>query len=216
MPIIKPDPTKPIVLLDIDGVAASFIDGALHELRHLPTRRHHTFTHDDVVGYRIEDHLKLTADEVRVWRARFERPGFCAKLPVYAGAAEGVAALQAVANVMPVTAPYASATWAAEREHWIETHLGIDRAWVTQTEQKWLCAGDVLIDDKPDNLHAWKVRHPAGLAILWDQSHNRHEAWGAEDGVRTNDWSEVRDMVSVIAQRVNSRGVFGAPMAYRP
>jgi 5'(3')-deoxyribonucleotidase len=196
MPVLIPDPNKPIVLVDVDGPLADFNGGALNELRYLPGRRDHNFTHKDVVSYRLETCLGLEQGEMRALKQRWTRPGFCVNLPVQPGAQEAIDQLKSIANVYPVTAPFDSPTWAAEREAWLEKHFDIDRVAVVQTEQKWLVDGHVLIDDKAPNLRPWAARFPRGIAVLWDMESNANEPW---DGVRTQNWSVVINVVKALA-----------------
>jgi 5'(3')-deoxyribonucleotidase len=192
VPIILPDPDKSTVLLDADGVLINTIGGALHTLRDVPGHRDHAFIHDDVTGYKMEHCLGLSDVDAKHWLQLWCRPGFCAGLPPYPAAVEALPELMQIANVFVVTAPFAATSWTAEREWGLKEHFGIDRARVSHSELKWLFRGDMLVDDKVENLEPWWAHNPNGLPVLWKQRYNVASDW---TGMSTNDWNDIIKLV---------------------
>lgn len=174
---------KPKVLLDVDGVLADFLTPALGILGRLTGRswRAEEITSWDlfeIVGKRWEEPFFETCAV----------PGFAAALEVCGGAKEAVAVLREISDLYVVTSPmHLSPTWTYEREEWIRSHFGIGGNRIVHTAAKYLCVGDVFVDDRPYNVQKWRYEHPSGLGILWDAPYNR-----LERGLpRTSDWSDV-------------------------
>lgn len=204
---------KPTVLLDVDGVLADFISGALANLKRLFDI---DGKHDHVINWHFETCFGLTSAQAKQLHDSWTEPGFCAGLPPYVGAVDGVNALREYANVYPLTAPFNSVPWVSERDAWLGKHFGFSRKAITHTEAKYLVKGDVFVDDKTEHVIAWQAAHPQGVGILWAQPYNvdsvlpkpkafalgavnAHEFTGpAWDGLRTNDWSEVLAIVKAM------------------
>ena len=55
-------------------------------------------------------------------------------------------------EVLVVTAPFDTDYWAREREVWLRRNLGFKRSEVMSVSRKERVHGDVLVDDKVDNL----------------------------------------------------------------
>lgn len=192
--------SRPIVLLDSDGVLSAFTAGYLDVIWALTGERHEV---EEVDRWDLHECPFFVELDKRshfgkppgTLRARVEErisgpPGFCAGLRPLPGAREGVAALQAVADVYVVTSPWwSSPHWLAERTAWLHAHMGIPAARVIHASAKHLVTGDVLVDDKPGNVRTW--RH--GVGLLWDAHHNR----GAEtaDLTRVSTWDAVLEAV---------------------
>lgn len=169
--------TRPIVLLDTDGVLADFVQVFLDFLKTRPAYRDHTWTHEHVTQFDICKALGLPG---QVW-SDFVRwlngPGRLSLFPVLEGAHEGVKRLQEVAEVYVVTSPLSGVpTWAAERDHWLESRLGIPTSRVIHTAAKHLIFGDILVDDRIDNVAAWQKAWPQSRGLLWDAPWNRSDA----------------------------------------
>lgn len=174
---------KPRVLLDVDGVLADFLTPAVVILRRLTGKPYrpedfHTWDLFETVGSEWE----------KPFFRECNRPGFAASLDPYPGAREGVLALRAVSELYIVTSPaHHSATWTYERERWLEKHFDIPPNRVVHTSAKYLCRGDLFIDDRPLNVEKWAAEHPTGKAILWDAPYNR----SATHLSRVTDWLDV-------------------------
>jgi len=171
------------ILLDIDGVAANFIEGCRPEAERLTGRSVH---HDDVDQFMIEAALGLDAEQTKALYAQVMQEGWCRSLPAYEYAKECVAEISKRADVVPVTSHYLdSKTWVWERDEWIVEHLGIPKTNVIHTHRKFQVDGDVLIDDKPSHLRMWWDRRPAKRAVLFERRYNVRDDWC---GLRASSW----------------------------
>jgi 5'(3')-deoxyribonucleotidase len=170
---------RPSVLLDVDGVCADFVEatrvalGGMWFLSDVPT-----WDFSTVPGFDSEE-------AHRVWR----QEGFCASIPPYRGAFEGVADLMQIADVTFVTSPMLSSPhWMFERAEWLALHF--PPAPVIFAKDKSPIHGDYLIDDRTKHLRAWRW----GEAICWDAPYNRD--WM---GRRAHGWS---DLLGYIKRRM--------------
>jgi len=188
---------KPIVLLDVDGVLADFVGASLRFLR---DRFGLHYTPEQVTEWNLERALKLEPHVYKALCAEFEREDFCTDIEPYPGAVDGVWALRdAGCRVLAVTAPWwSSPTWVHDRSQWLVQHLGFRRDDLHHTSNKASVRGDVLVEDKPETIAAWKVEHPMGAGILWDRPHNR--TWPATDMVRTTRWDDVLRIADLAAR----------------
>jgi 5'(3')-deoxyribonucleotidase len=174
-------------LLDVDGVLADFIGGALQIVNDLFGTAH---VREDVTQFDIAASLGLTAEQGAVMkRAIGAMPRFAGALRVLDGAVEAVRQLHQIAEIYIVTSPWNSnPTWCHDREAWLDRHFGILHARVIHTSAKHLVAGDILVDDKTSTLEQWRAAHPIGIAVQWATPHNRCDAW---DGASTSSWDEL-------------------------
>ncbi len=181
--------TKPVVLLDVDGVLADIITASLPIVQRLTGRQH---VHDDVIDWSIADSLGLTADQAETFYVTWRCRGFCRSIPPYAGAVAAIERLRSVAVVHPVTSPFNSDYWVGEREAWLQDHFGFDRKDIVHTEAKHLISGDVFIDDKPSHVVRWQKANAADVGVLWHQPYNQSDPWG---GARARSWNDVITLV---------------------
>ena len=183
----------PEVLLDIDGVAANFIEGCRPAAERIVGR---TFHHDDIDQWLIEKALGMDDVQTQELYRHIIEEGWCRALPAYEHARESVARIREYAVVVPLTAHFhESKTWAWERDEWILAHLGIPKTDVIHTHRKFQVDGDVLIDDKPSHLRAWRARRPSRCAVLFHRTYNKGDGW---DGPGFGSWVDLeaylRDM----------------------
>jgi 5'(3')-deoxyribonucleotidase len=174
------------ILLDVDGVLADFLTPAIVILRRLTGK---PWTHQDMPTWDLFD---VVGHE---WEKRFfqecGRRGFAESLDVYAGAREGVAQLQQISDIYIVTSPMQhNPTWTYERESWLQKHFEIPASKVVHTSAKYLCRGDILVDDRPANVEKWIAQHPNGIGLLWDQPYNRSQTHLR----RASSWQQVLDV----------------------
>jgi 5'(3')-deoxyribonucleotidase len=167
-----------IILVDVDGVLADFT-GAVREW--------------DLFALYPEDLQSMI-------KRRISDPGFCAELKVLPGAEEGVRELVQLGDVYAVTSPWwSSPTWPYERTRWLDRWFGMPADRVVQTSAKQLVFGDVMIDDRPENLIEWRscqqARGWCTRAVLVDAPYNQgraelaHRAHGWGDVVeKTREW----------------------------
>jgi 5'(3')-deoxyribonucleotidase len=167
--------TLPEVLLDIDGVAANFIEGCRPVAEHLIGR---SFHHDDIDQWLIEKALGMDDAQTKALYFQVMEEGWCRTLPVYEQARECVAKIREYATVIPLTAHFHdSKTWVWERDEWILEHLGISKIDVIHTHRKFQVDGDVLIDDKTSHLQRWQARRPSCRAVLFQRKYNENDGW---------------------------------------
>lgn len=177
------------VLLDCDGVLADFVGPVLAALNaELGT----SFTPDQVTEYDIPKALGLDDKRRRLFYMLANKMAVIDQ-PVLPGAVAGVRRLREIADVYVVTAPWVGhTTWASERFAWLYHQLGISFRNVVITTAKYLCVGDVFVDDKTSTLVEWGERHPDGIAVQWQATHNRNDGWY---GFSTNDWESLAQLV---------------------
>lgn len=183
---------KPVILLDIDGVAANFIAGCLPYIFDITGREH---THDDVDKFMIEKALGLDEEQTKRLYEHVCSEGWVRGLPPYEDAKAGVASLREFADVVPVTAPFwTSKHWVIERYEWILEQLGIPQIEVIHAHAKFRIAGDMLIDDKMSHLVTWANAphnvHSVGVPVLFKRRYNENEHFPVEirQGYRVGDW----------------------------
>ena len=173
----------PEVLLDIDGVAASFIEGCRTTAEQLIGR---SFHHDDIDQWLIEKALGMDEAQTQALYRTVTSEGWCRALPVYEHAKEAIAKIREYATVIPLTSHHHdSKTWAWERDEWILEHLGIPKVDVIHTHRKFQVDGDVFIDDKPSHLRLWLARRPRRRAVLFQRRYNEADGW---EGPAFADW----------------------------
>lgn len=191
--------SRPVVLCDVDGVIADFASAFLgayerfsgeHVAREVWHRSYDLFeglghaAPDEGLRGRVSDFVASEA--------------FHLELEPFPGAIEGVRALAEVSEVWFVTSPWkGSREWTFLRDRWLcEKFGGVSGltlpGHIIYARKKHLVFGDVLVDDLPENVDAWKARHATGLAVLWATGHN--DVPGAYD-LRIRDWGEVLQRV---------------------
>lgn len=181
---------KPRVLLDADGVVIDFANPAIKAMEKITGKPVPDDVLEDWDMFRSYD--KETQGK---FYKEFNREGWCLDLPVYPGAQEGVEMLRQLADVYFVTSPMFGPHWAYERSLSLIRNFGAKNNQIIHTNAKYICVGDVLVDDKTDHVVKWSLNHPKGHALLWDQPYNRKH----EGSVRVKSWLEVRAVVSAVA-----------------
>lgn len=172
------------VLLDVDGVLADF---HRHAIETIPEVAAYGYTSESFPTWNVRG--ILTPEEGDHAERVFAQSGWCATIPTYHGAREGLDRIRQVAEVFFVTAPYPSDSWMPERAAWLEREMGSDdRHWVF-THAKHLCVGDVFVDDKVENVLNWHRFHPQALSVVWN-SRAGCLTTPIPDGILvTHDWS---------------------------
>lgn len=160
------------ILVDVDGVCADFLGPVLDTIYEVSGTR---YSREDVNGWNIEECLNLDRDDWAETVKEIQSPGFARKLQPLPHAIESVKKLAQQHEVYFVTADWrGSPTWVYDRNHWLTDHFGALGKRTVHTSQKHLISGNVLIEDKPGNIHGWAVRQK-GHAILFDAPYNRNE-----------------------------------------
>lgn len=183
---------KPRLLMDVDGPIADFVGGVLSAAERIvrePIEREHIRQWDllKIIQERFPDHRHLKVQVVDAIRSA----GFCESLPPAPGAIEGMKNILSMGvDVYFVTSPWdSSPTWVYERTRWITKHFGtyLEKN-IIHTHSKHVIDGDVMVDDKPMNIHNW-LEHCDGAGLLWDMHHNQEaEADGLQ---RVFSWDEL-------------------------
>lgn len=161
---------KPRVLLDCDEVLA---DTTTSILEYINANTGKSFVKADVNQWDVFQavgHPEL--DEQ--WRDDVDRMNLCLSIRPFVGAPRLIHELNKVSDVYVVTAPLDRChTWCSQRYTWLERCFGIPRKRVVFAADKHLIEGDVFVDDKLDNVIDWKMAHPGGDALVFDQPWNR-------------------------------------------
>lgn len=194
--------TRPVVLLDCDGVLADFLGAFLHGVE---MRTRDRIPPSDVTTWDITSSACFGRYAPRDIEAFWDKvcvPGFCANIPVISRAREGVAALKEIADVHVVTTPYrGNDTWEEERVWWLREYFGISSDRVHFAADKSKFAGDVFVDDKYENVEAWARYQLARAypkrpqAFLWTTPTNLSAPHPDGWYVRTNSWSRILEAV---------------------
>jgi 5'(3')-deoxyribonucleotidase len=197
-------------LVDCDGVLADFVKGYLKVAnRNAGTQ----YTNDDVRDWEISV-LPGLKNVQRQTLEEIGRPGWALTLDALPGAQDGMKRLVNEGEVYIVTSPlwlyqgtteklfeqkldegYAE-TFAHDRVLWLERNFGIHRKKIIFASEKHLIEGDVLIDDKSENISGWlddERRHHSSThcAVVWAQPWNKAYPTGPDSRVlRTNNWSD--------------------------
>lgn len=176
------------ILLDIDGVLADWT-GQVKRVVEL-----HGGTMDITRWFKRQS--LPAAIQVNVFRI-IAAPGFAASLPVLPGAIEAVQQLRKAGHTVQfVTSLWNCPTWVHDRNHWLVRHkLCSAPSGVIYAKEKFMVKGDVFVDDKPENVVAWKQEWPLGVPVLWHQPWN--ESFNAlETNINHfNDWDKLIEIV---------------------
>jgi 5'(3')-deoxyribonucleotidase len=204
------------LLIDCDGVLASFTDGFLAIANRIAGTH---YAHDDVDAWNLDELPGVAEHSDEIW-AEVGEPGFARNLVVYPGAQAGVAALSRLGEVRVVTAPLwmnnedekrgpfqqigsrleslYGKTFCWDRMKWLQEHFQIPRKHIIFAYDKSGEDGDVLIDDKVENIQNWIDRHGSRkgrAAILWAQKYNAYADGAHPKVIRTNDWARAAEIV---------------------
>lgn len=182
------------ILCDVDGVFANFTGHTLTVLGELAPEG----GEQAITSWQILDHFSESTREIclKIWKDS----GWCASIPPYPEALGAYQKLSTIGKVVWVTAPLKGAPhWHLERLEWLETHFGASEEDVVFTHDKSHVWGDVLIDDKLENVESWAETHKQGLGILWDRPYNRARTPAGTK--RVHSWWEVYDHLSTIKMR---------------
>jgi 5'(3')-deoxyribonucleotidase len=181
-----------LIGVDVDGVVADFVGPVL---RHVALRTGRQLTDSDIARFDMAGALGADAWE-SVKRELLSPPGFALGLEPYPGAVQGVRALREMGRVVFVTTPFTgSPTWSFERTEWLMKRLDASRSDIAHLVDKTLFAGDILVDDAPNQLEAWvrSGRAAVRMARPWNE--------GAP-GEAAADWPGV---VSIVRSHASAR-----------
>lgn len=178
--------SKPVILLDCDGVLADFTSLALKYIEEETGKKYQV---EDVPRWDVFESLGYPELWEKFGKAA-NATGVCANIKPYVNAFAGVKNLQKEYNVVIVTAPVDALPWMYERVHWLEENFEIPRKNVIFAHEKHHVKGAVFVDDKPENVFNWHESNPEGLAVLWEHPFNESVELPC-DIVRTSDWDDL-------------------------
>ena len=171
------------VLVDCDGVVADYTKTYVAVASRVLGQ---PIAVEDVTTWEFRDCLGLSAFQERRIELHLARD---LDLPEFPGAVDALREFRHAFDVVFVTSPHPRIPhWTHERARWLEARF--PGAPVIHTSHKAFVGGDVLIDDRPENIRHWLEANPEGLGILWARPYNADGAGGASPVVRTNDWGE--------------------------
>jgi 5'(3')-deoxyribonucleotidase len=179
---------RPTILLDVDGPLTSTFDRFFCEyLQDEGVPAHQK----DITHYHFANFARPEIIS-RVY-ARMREPGTCLAFEPHEGAKDFVNVLRQWATVIAVTAPLnGSSTWAQEREVWLTDHLDFKVEEIISARDKYHVYGDALVDDKIQNIVAYKKRWPHAEAVLWNAPYNLREDWNP----RASDYYDVLGLLN--------------------
>lgn len=166
------------ILLDIDGPCADFVGHLLERCgAHLPPSM---VTEWNILNF-------LSPENTTRAKILLQDENFWAEIPVVPEALEGVERLERKHEVFFATSPWIScSTWEKTRRVWVAEYFRIPAYRIVFANDKGLLGGDVLIDDRPQNLENWREYNREGMAFLYSMPHNSRFSWPHRGG-----WPEI-------------------------
>jgi len=138
------------ILIDMDGITADLLKKWLHTYNE---EWSDTVTKADIKTWAMHKAVKAKCGTA-IYKM-IERPGFFDWVEPLPGAVEAVKRLQEHHEVRIASAP-AGPDSARAKLSWCEDVLGIPRREVILTHEKDWIEADLLIDDKPGAIRAWR------------------------------------------------------------
>jgi 5'-nucleotidase len=181
-PGLAETPRYPILLVDIDDVCADFV-GKL--LRLYNADYHDCLTAEDLTEWDMTKAVKAECG-FRIYDY-FKRPGMFGgdDLALMPGAYGALSRLSGSCEIWAVSSVPRYA--ARDRAAWVRRKLPMVKGTVIASKKSSVW-GDVLIDDKPENLHGG-----AFFGILMDRPHNR--SYGGPEP-RVFDWNQAEELIN--------------------
>ncbi len=165
------------ILIDMDGVLADLLPTWLHEYGKASGEWLHI---DDITKY---DHVQFAADKTAFWASLAPALEAC---PPVLGSSVFDDLYRKLPRTFVVTYCHPNAPGALDvKRAWLAKYFpGFPLQNIVATSEKYLCFGDVLIDDYVGNLEKWQDNHPRGRAMLFGTQYNRdseRHQWTWED-----------------------------------
>jgi 5'(3')-deoxyribonucleotidase len=157
--------SRPVFLCDVDGVLADFTGHVLQTIR-----EPHKITYSDITEWDIWSQVNRLAGREIADRRLLSSTAWWDAIPVCEGAQAAVDMVRRDGfDVVFVTAPwYGCADWEGARRRWLHQHFDARRCDVIPTERKTLIRGDILLDDRLENVLPWAAANQTGVALLRD------------------------------------------------
>lgn len=186
---------KKTLLIDIDGVVADLTGHILNKIN----QKHDTnYNNSHIVSWAFHSkHSSIFKDEEHRLMANelFESSGLVADLPFIDGALNALNALQKTNRYKMVwaTAPYEKApSWVFDRMNWFQKHLFQISPYYVFAQNKELIDGDILIDDKPENILSFVNEKPdIREGLLFTQPWNKDTTEQHWKYNRVKSWDEI-------------------------
>lgn len=189
--------SKPRLLIDVDGVLGDFVGPTLDIANRLAGT---SYTAEDVREWDLFNLPGLREVEDATWKVISE-VGWARTQPVLPGAIAAMQAFQEIGDVRIITAPVHAPTFCYDRKMWLLENFGIKHSHVIFATEKHYVDGDMLLDDKVENVRDWlqeRGRRRGGTAVLWARPYN--ETFDSHPRmVRTGDWSRVIEIARNLA-----------------
>lgn len=142
------------------------------------------------------------------------RPGFFRDLPVIDGALEGLKAIQDAGHEVLVLSACSSPEGKKDKTLWLNEKFPFlkGRLLINDTNvPKDVVVGDVLIDDGPHNILAYRATHPNSYIVTFSYPYNQHahKAASLVAGDYTNfrqAWANATEAVINLGKTLNQEG----------
>jgi len=162
------------ILLDVDGILSDFCSLFVSLLNHQTGRNH---TSAEVTTFEFSC-IATPEEERAVFAYISNYAGMVRNMPEYGW---NVVAMQELRRrghrVLAVTSPqWDCPRWCYERAQWLRDR-GFLHSEIVFTSDKSRIVGDVLVDDRFENVRDWQASHPYGRGIVLDQPWNRAHSW---------------------------------------
>jgi 5'(3')-deoxyribonucleotidase len=145
--------TRPICLVDLDGIVADFERHAIQIYNEKTGANLDEFCPDKYVGDKVI--IDESIDKV-IYREAFSRMSFFAGIPMIKNAQEGMRLLSEHFDIYFLTTEYRSNTTCVyEKQRWLDKYFPEWADNTIFTKHKHMVYGDILIDDSPINLKKW-------------------------------------------------------------
>lgn len=177
-------------LIDVDGVVADLFTSLMKAVKR-EFGSEIKLSYESTRDFYFYDNLPPEQRESVI--RELAKPGFAKYLGVVDGALEGVEKiLRAGHEIFWLTAPCDdSITWVYDRNNWLKENFNASTKNIIYAHSKFVCCGDVLIDDKIENVSLWQEENPQGLGIIYDRPWNESD----ENHIRFT-WKDIDDLLA--------------------
>lgn len=179
-------------LIDVDGVVADLVSHILNRLNHEFPKLDIPMLADIQSDLFSLETSPLPVEALKYTLDWITTPGFGKDLPLIEGALEGIEKIRKSGHdIFWVTAPWWGApTWEHDRRHWIAKHFSDNHEKVIFAHAKYVCAGDIFIDDRIKNINEWSAHNRSGLALVYNQPWNSQKKYMDQEHHRFS-WDKI-------------------------
>lgn len=170
--------TDKVILCDVDGVLGDFVGDIL-------TQVNSPLKPEDINDWDMFSLMENArkGDKAKVMDI-LAKEYFWRHMALLPHAKESIQNLRKHGRVVFVTAPWIykydrwlCKTWGWGRTEWLREHFDASMKDVIIGYDKGICQGDILIDDKYDNVCSWQKANPNGTAILVERPYSTEFPW---------------------------------------